>query len=203
MVFAHTAGLQIAIHAIGDAANRTCIDLFARLLAEHPRRDHRHRIEHASVLDARMIADLARLGLIAAITPLYLHSEKRWLHQRLGPDRAKWTYPFRALLDAGVKVAGSSDGPVESTDVLHAMQCCVTREGFEPQQAITAAEAIRLYTIDAAYTHFEESVKGSITVGKRADLVVLSENPTRVVADRIAAIRVLRTVRKGQVLFTR
>jgi len=201
MAFAHRAGLQIVCHAIGDAANRTVIDLYARLLAEYPRADHRHRIEHASVLDAGMIADMARLGLIASVTPLYVHTEKSWLLKRLGPARARWTYPFRALLDGGVKVAGASDAPVESSDVLHAIQCCVTRDGFEPRQRITAAEAIRLYTIDAAYAHFEEQVKGSIATGKRADLVVLSANPTRVPPEAIARIQVRRTIMKGKTLY--
>ncbi len=201
MVFAHTAGLQIAIHAIGDAANRKCVDLYERLLLEHPRTEHRHRLEHASLLDAETVAKIVRLGLIVSTQPLFIHSEKHWLHKRLGAARAKWTYPFRALLDAGVKVAGASDAPVESTDVLHAIQCCVTREGFEPQQGITAAEALRMFTLDAAYAQFEECLKGSITVGKRADMVVLSENPVSVPPERIRDVHVVRTVIGGNVVY--
>lgn len=201
MVAAHTAGLQIAIHAIGDSANRACIDLYERLLAEYPRADHRHRLEHASLLSASMIADMARLGLIVSTQPLFIHSEKHWLHKRLGPERAKWTYPYRALLDAGVKIAGASDAPVESVDVLHAIQCCVTREGFETQQGITAAEAIRMYTLDAAYAQFEDSVKGSISVGKRADMLVLSENPASVPPEKIREIRVEQTICGGRVIY--
>ncbi len=201
MVAAHKEGLQIAIHAIGDLGNQTCIDLYKRLLGEYPRADHRHRIEHASVLSASMIAEMARLGLVVSTQPLFIDSEKHWLHKRLGRDRAKWTYPFRSLLDAGVKVAGASDGPVESLDVLHAIQCCVTREGFEPQQCITAAEAIRMFTLDAAYAQFEETVKGSITIGKRADMVILNENPARVPPDRIRDIRVERTIWGGKTVY--
>lgn len=201
MVAAHNAGFQIAIHAIGDAGNRTCIDLYDRLLNEYPRVNHRHRLEHASLLDASMIADIARLGLVVSAQPLFIHSEKSWLHKRLGADRARWTYPFRTLLDAGIKVAGASDSPIESIDVLHAIQCCVTREGFEPQQGITTAEAIRMFTLDAAYAQFEESVKGSISVGKRADMVVLSENPTRVSPEKIRGIHIKRTISGGKVLY--
>ncbi len=201
MVPAHKAGLQIAIHAIGDSANRACVDLYDRLLAEYPRSNHRHRLEHASVLDAGTIADIARLGLVVSTQPMFIHSEKHWLHKRLGPNRTKWTYPFRALLDAGIKVAGASDAPVESIDVLHAIQCCVTREGFETQQRISAHEAIRMFTLDAAYAQFEESVKGSISVGKRADLVVLSENPATVPSDEICNIRVERTISEGRVVY--
>lgn len=201
MVAAHTAGMQIAAHAIGDDANRRCINLYKRLLAEYPRADCRHRLEHASLLDPEMIADAAQLGIVVSTQPLFIHSEKDWLHRRLGPARAQYVYPFRALLDGGVRVAGASDTPVESPDVLHAIQCCVTREGFEPQQGITAAEAVRMYTLDAAYAQFEDAVKGSITVGKRADLVVLSANPVRVAPEEIRGIRVEHTIVGGRVVY--
>ncbi len=201
MESAHTAGLQIAIHAIGDLANATCVKLYERLLAEHPREDHRHRIEHASSLTADIIADIARLGIVVSTQPLFIHSEKHWLHKRLGPERAKWAYPYQALLDAGVKVAGASDAPVESTDALHAIQCCVTREGFETQEALTAAEAVRMYTLDAAYAQFEDAVKGSIEVGKRADLVILSANPISVPPEDIRDIRVEQTIVGGKVVY--
>jgi predicted amidohydrolase YtcJ len=201
MVAAHNLGLQIATHAIGDAANRTIVDLYQRLVAEHPRPDARHRLEHASVLDRRLIDDIARLGIVAAVTPLYVHSEKGWLRRRLGEDRARMTYPFRSLLDAGVRLAGSSDAPVESTDVLRAIECCVTREGFETQQGVTAAEAVRMYTLDAAYAQHQEAVKGSITKGKRADLVLLDSNPVDVAPELISGIRVLRTIAGGRTCF--
>ncbi len=201
MVAAHQAGLQIGIHAIGDKANRLCVDLYDRLFREYPRAEHRHRIEHASVLDAATIRDLARLKLVVATQPLFIHSEKHWLHRRLGAERAKWTYPFRAFLDAGVKLAGASDAPVESVEVLHAIQCCITREGFEPQQGITAAEAVRLFTLDAAFAQAEETVKGSITPGKQADLVVLSANPVSVPPEKIRDIRVETTIIGGRILY--
>ena len=203
MLFAHTAGLQVAIHAIGDRANRTCVELYERLLFEHPAPGHRHRLEHASQLDAKLIEDIARLGIVVSTQPMFIHSEKGWLHKRLGPERAKWAYPFRSLIEGGVRVAGASDGPVESVDVLHAIHCCVTREGFEPQQSITAAQAVRMYTIDAAYAQAEDHVKGSITPGKRADLVVLSRNPVSVPDGDIRSITVEKTVVGGRVVFER
>jgi len=203
MVFAHTAGLQVAIHAIGDAGVRTCLDLYERLLAEHPLSGHRHRLEHASQLSERLVERMARLGVVVSTQPMFIHSEKGWLHKRLGAERAKWTYPFRSLIEGGVRVAGASDGPVESVDVLHAMHCCVTREGFEPQQSITPAQAVRMYTIDAAFAQFEEGVKGSITPGKRADMVVLSANPATAPPDGIRDIAVERTVVGGRVVFER
>ncbi len=202
MVAAHTRGLQIAIHAIGDEANRRCIQLYDRLLAEYPRPDHRHRLEHASLLDAAMIRDLGRLGLIVSTQPMFIHSEKDWLPKRLG-ERVKDVYPLRALVEAGVKVAGASDTPVESPDVLHAIQCCVTREGFQPQQCITAAQAVRMYTLDAAFAQCQETLKGSISVGKRADLVILSANPVAVAPDAIRDVRIERTIVAGRTVFDR
>jgi predicted amidohydrolase YtcJ len=201
MLMAQKAGMQIAVHAIGDAAIRICVDLYDRLLQEHPRANHRHRLEHASLLSPALVTDIARLGLIASVQPMFIHSEKSWLAKRLGSQRCEWVYPFRALLDAGIRVTGSSDAPIETQDILHSIQCCVTREGFETRQAITPLEAVRMFTLDAAYAQFEESLKGSITPGKRADLVILSANPGEVPPDQIQDIRVERTVRGGQVIF--
>jgi hypothetical protein len=201
MVMAHRAGLQVAVHAIGDAGNRVCIELFERLLAECPRRDHRHRLEHASQLNRELISDMARLGIVVSTTPMYILSEKDWLHKRLGDERTKWTYPFRSLLEAGIKVAGASDGPIESTDVLRALQCCATREGFETGQRISVEQAIRMYTLDAAYAQCEEKAKGSISVGKRADLVVLQADPLSVSPAEIGDIAVELTLVEGKVIY--
>lgn len=201
MVMAHTSGLQIAIHSIGDASNRICVDLYERLLREYPRKDHRHRLEHASQLDEGLIADIARLNLVVATQPLFIHSEKDWLPKRLGKDRTPWTYPLRALFDAGITVAGGSDAPIESMSVMHAIQCCIDREGFEVQQGIGVEEAIRMFTLNAAYAQFEDSVKGSIAAGKRADLVILSDNPGAVPTDQIKNIRVERTICGGKEIY--
>jgi predicted amidohydrolase YtcJ len=197
---AHAAGLQICVHAIGDAAIERCVTLLEKLLADSPRAGHRHRIEHASLVSPELAARMAKLGLCISTQPLFIHSEKAWLGRRLGPARARHVYPLRSFLDAGLVVGGASDAPVESLDVLHAIQCCVTREGFEPQQALTPYEALRLFTRDAAYLQFEEHEKGTLAPGKRADLVVLSHSPLAVAPERIAAIRVLRTLTAGRVV---
>jgi predicted amidohydrolase YtcJ len=196
---AHTAGLQICVHAIGDAAVERCVGLFEQLLAEQPRPDHRHRLEHASLVAPALVPRLRKLGLVVSTQPLFIHSEKHWLHRRLGAERARYTYPLRSLVEAGVVVAGASDAPVESTDVLHAIQCCVTREGFETHEALTPEQALRLFTRDAAYAQFAEREMGTLAPGKRADLVVLSADPLRVAPERIAALRVLRTICGGRV----
>jgi predicted amidohydrolase YtcJ len=198
MAEAHNAGWQVCIHAIGDAANKLCAELYGRLLIEFPRQNCRHRMEHASIMDEWTMKELSRLGIVVSTQPLFIHSEKGWLGRRLGPERCKIVYPFRSLLDAGITMAGASDGPVEAQDVMHAIQCCVTREGFEPHQCITVEEALRMYTVDAAFAQFEENIKGSITPGKRADLVILGEDPFKVKADRIKDIKVEKTIVAGQ-----
>ncbi|MBC7171953.1 MAG: amidohydrolase [Polyangiaceae bacterium] len=201
MEVAHCAGFQICIHAIGDATTRKCLDLFDVLLQNHPRPDHRHRLEHASQLDEGTISDLARLGVAVSTQPMFIHSEKAWLGKRLGATRTKMTYPFRSLIEAGVRVGGASDAPIESTSVLEAIQVCVTREGFEPSQCITAEQAVRMYTIDAAYIQHEDHLKGSISPGKRADFVVLSENPVRVAPEQISHIHVEQTIVGGRTVY--
>jgi len=200
MTAAHNAGWQVCIHAIGDAANGLCVKLYGRLFEEFPRAGCRHRIEHASIMDAGVIKEMARLGTVVSTQPMFIHSEKDWLRRRLGAGRCKSVYPFRSFLDAGIKVAGASDAPVESQDVLQAIWCCVTREGFEPHQCISVERAIRMYTLDAAYAQFEDGIKGSITPGKRADLVILSDDPFKVQPENIKSIEVVRTLVAGKVL---
>lgn len=176
MVDAHLAGLQVCVHAIGDRANAAAVDLFGRLLAEHPA-PHRHRIEHASVLDPRTVDRMAELGLSAVVQPISIESERPWLASRLGPDRLDRVYPFRRLLDAGVVVAGSSDAPIEELDALRAMACAVDRDGIAPAQEITAEEALALYTTGAAWVRGTDADTGRVAPGQRADLAVLTGPP--------------------------
>lgn len=196
-------GLQVCIHAIGDKAVTTCIDLYEKLLEAHPRAGHRHRIEHASVVSPRDIPRLAKLGLVLSCQPLFIRSEAKWLPQRLGPQRLPMTYPFRSFFESGVVIAGSSDAPIESTSVLAAIECCVTRDGFTPEQALTIDQAIAMYTRNAAFIQFEEAEKGTLEPGKRADFVMLAENPHRVAPRDIGKIGLVRTVRGGEVTFER
>ncbi len=197
MVDAHTAGLQLAVHSIGDESSRICLELFDRLLKEHPKHDHRHRVEHASILDKSLIKEFSRLHLVASVQPMFLDSEKNWLHKRLGAERAKWTYPFRSMMKGGIIMSGSSDAPIEVMDVLHAIQCCVTREGFETQEAMDAEDALKMFTLNAAFAQFQEGVRGSLATGKRADLVILEENPLKVPSNEIKNIPILETICGG------
>jgi predicted amidohydrolase YtcJ len=196
LVDAHTAGFQVCIHAIGDRANRTAAELYARLLTEHPG-PHRHRVEHASVLDDETIDLLGALDVTAVVQPISLDSESAWLAKRLGDERIDRVYPFRALLDAGVTVAGSSDAPIESSDALAAMDCAVDRRGTGLHHALTPVEALALYTQGAARARQVEDSTGTIDDGHRADLVVLSRDPR----DGFAGVDVLATYTGGQLRY--
>ncbi|HRZ27332.1 MAG TPA: amidohydrolase [Spirochaetota bacterium] len=194
---AHLTGYQIAVHAIGDLANRTCIDLYGRLMAEHPLHDRRHRIEHASMLDRDMIADASKLGLVLCVQPMFIDSEHHWLGKRFGPGRLPIIYPFRSALDAGMVLAGASDSPVESQNVMAAIEACVTRCGMVPEESITVEQALAMYTSGAAYALFDEKNRGSITPGKAADFVALGADPLKVPAHELHSVPVLMTVVGG------
>ncbi|NLA36621.1 MAG: amidohydrolase [Actinobacteria bacterium] len=179
MVDAHLCGLQICIHAIGDKANRDAADLFARLLTEHPG-THRHRVEHASVLDARTIELFAEHGISCVVQPISIANERHWLADRLGAERLGRAYPYASLLRAGVNVAGSSDAPIEPTDVLAAMSAAVDRLGVAPAEALTPIEALAMYTTGSAHARMVADHQGQIAVGHAADFAVLSADPTEV-----------------------
>ncbi|MFW9971465.1 MAG: amidohydrolase [Candidatus Odinarchaeota archaeon] len=201
MKFAHNNGFQIAIHVIGDKGNRMCVDLYKKLLAEFPRDNHRHRIEHASMLTDDVIKDMKNIGLIASCQPPFINSEYNWLEKRIGIERCKYTYPMKSIIDAGIVLISGSDCPVEDPSVVMGLHTLVNRNGFIPEQRISMMEALKSYTINAAYGAFEEKVKGSIEIGKLADLVILDRNPLEVPSDKIKEIEVLGTIIRGESVF--
>ena len=200
---AHNVGLQIAIHAIGDKANRILVDLYKKLLEEHPREDHRHRIEHASMLSPDVIRDIRKLGLITSCQPAFILSEYDWLEKRLGKERCKITYPFKSLIDAGIVIASGSDGPVEDPNPILGLYAMVNREGFIPEESISIEEALKTYTINGAYAAFEEDIKGSIEIGKLADFTILDRNPLKISKDEIKDIKVTETIIRGKTVYKR
>ncbi len=201
MKVAHNNGFQIAIHVIGDKGNRMVVDLYKKLLKEFPRENHRHRIEHASMLTKDVIKDMKDYGLIASCQPPFINSEHNWLEKRIGKERCKYTYPMKSIIDGGVLLASGSDCPVEDPSPILGLHALVTRNGFIPEQRISIEEALKSYTINAAYAAFEENVKGSIEVGKLADFVILDKNPLEVKDDEIRNIQVLETVIRGKTVY--
>ncbi len=201
MKLAHNNGFQIAIHVIGDKGNRICVDLYKRLLKEFPKKNHRHRIEHASMLTDDVIEDMNKYGIIASCQPSFINSEYKWLEKRLGKERCKYTYPMKSIIEAGVVLISGSDAPIEDPNPILGLHALVNRNGFVPEQCITMEEALQTYTINAAYSAFEEKIKGSIEVGKLADLVILDKNPLEVPKDKIRDIQIVETIIRGKSVY--
>ncbi|HEY8544636.1 MAG TPA: amidohydrolase [Acidimicrobiales bacterium] len=203
MEAAHLAGLQVCVHAVGDAAVEVALDLFADLAARYPDTSGtspRHRIAHASVVDTPTAERFAELGVVAVVQPLSLRSQAGWLADRLGDDRLPCAYPFRRLRDAGVVLAGSSHAPAEAPDVLAGITAAVTRHGVAPEQALTTAEAIEMYTAGGAAAQQRDHEAGRLVEGFRADLVVLSSDPLTTPPEKIADLDVGLTVVGGRVV---
>jgi len=198
---AHKADFQLAIHAIGDRAIDMALTALENALKEAPKKNHRHRIEHASVLNKRLIQRMKKLKVIASVQPHFVVSDF-WVADRVGPTRAGWVYPFKTLIQEGVLTTGGSDCPVEPIDPLLGIWAAVVREAF-PEERITVDDALRLYTVNAAYASFEEDVKGSIDVGKLADLVVLSREPYEVSPNEIRDVKVEMTIVGGKVVYVK
>ncbi len=207
---ADSAGLQVAVHAIGDRANALLLDIYARVAVEHGPRDRRFRIEHAQHLRPSDIPRFAQLGIVASMQPYHAIDDGRWAERVIGPERCKTTYAFRSLLDHGARLVFGSDWYVAPPSPLLGIYAAVTRRtidgknpgGWVPEQKITVEEALRAYTVDAAYASFEEHLKGSIEPGKLADFVMLDRDITSIPPAQISEARVLMTVVGGKVVFS-
>ena len=201
MKIAHNNGFQIAIHVIGDKGNRICVDLYKRLLTEFPRENHRHRIEHASMLTKDVLNDMKEYGIIASCQPPFINSEYTWLEKRIGKERCKYTYPMKSIIDAGIVLISGSDCPVEEPNVIMGLHALVDRNDFVTEQCISIEEALKSYTINAAYAAFEEKIKGSIEIGKLADFVILDKNPLEIKKEEIKNLQVLETIIRGKSVY--
>ena len=202
-------GFQLCVHAIGDRANREVLDLYERMFRAHPEvTSPRFRIEHAQHLDPADIPRFARLGVIAAMQGIHCTSDGPWVLDRIGEERARaGAYAWRKLLDSGAVVVNGTDAPVEGVDPIACFHASVTRkmkngDAFFPEQRMTREEALRSYTASAAYAGFEEGIKGTLTPGKLADVVVLSRDILAVPDDDIPGTRVLYTIVGGKIEYS-
>ncbi len=185
---ADRAGLQVMVHAIGDRAIRTQLDIFARVEKENGPRDRRFRIEHAQHLSPQDIPRFAELGVIPSMQPYHAIDDGRWVDSVIGKDRSRYTYAFRSLIDAKATLAFGSDWSVAPAIPLYGIYAAVTRRtlddknpgGWVPEEKITVEEALRAYTINGAYAEFQEKEKGSIEVGKLADFAMIDRDITTV-----------------------
>jgi len=208
---ADRAGLQVAVHAIGDKANHMVLGMYEEAARQNGARDRRFRIEHAQHLRMEDIPRFGQLHVIASMQPYHCIDDGRWAEKRIGPERAKGTYAFRALLDSGAVLAFGSDWDVAPMQPLIGIYAAATRRtldgkhpnGWVPEQKITVAEAIRAYTMGSAYGSFDDKIKGSIEPGKLADMVVVSDDILSVPAVEIEKTRVETTVFDGKVIYRR
>ncbi|MFF3285857.1 amidohydrolase [Streptomyces sp. NPDC003023] len=203
VVEAHRAGWRVAAHAIGDSAVDLALDAFAEAQRVAPRPDVRHRIEHSAVVRPDHLDRYARLGVVPVPQPRFLYEVGDSMAEGLGPERTRWMYRHRSFLDRGVRVPGSSDRPVAPGAPLLGMQSMVDRLSragtvLAPDERVSAEQALRAYTIDAAWASHDEDRRGSISPGKHADFVILSDDPVSVDSHRIGAIDVLATFVAGE-----
>ena len=205
---ADSAGQQIAVHAIGDRANAILLDIYDSVAKVHGPRDRRFRDEHSQHLRPADIPRFGQIGVVASMQPYHVIDDGRWAEGRIGAKRCESSYAFRSLLDAGAKLAFGSDWSVAPLGPLLGIDAAVNRRtldgkdpgGWFPEQRIGVAEAVEAYTLTSAYAAFQEKDRGSVEVGKLADLVVLSRDILATAErDHIAETQVVLTVVGGKV----
>ena len=203
--------LQLCIHAIGDKANSYVLDLYQKIKSINPPWDRRFRIEHAQHLHQDDIYRFNEIGVIASVQPYHCIDDGVWAEKRIGPERIKTTHAYNSLLENGAVVAFGTDWPVAPLNPMLGIYAAVTRStvdgknpnGWIPEQKISVEDAIKCYTLNAAYASFEEKVKGSIEVGKLADFVVLSEDILSIDPVKIKEVKVEMTVFDGEIIYER
>jgi predicted amidohydrolase YtcJ len=203
--------LQVAVHAIGDRANDWMLDTFEWIEQQNGARDRRFRIEHAQHLSPQAIPRFAQLGVLPSMQAYHAIDDGRWAEKRIGPERIKTTYAFRALLDAHARLLFGSDWTVAPMDPLLGIYAAVTRRtiddknpgGWVPAQKITVEEALRAYTVSNAYGAFMENEIGTLERTKRGDMTILSENILNIDPVRIKDVKVDYTIVGGDVVYKR
>jgi len=194
----HDSGYQLAIHAIGDHAIDLALDAIEEAQDKAPRKDHRHRIEHASIIAPKQIERMSRMRVIASVQPAFVTSDF-WAVSRVGKKREKWVYPFKTLF-ANVVTSAGSDCPVERLDPIEGIWAAVTRGGSLPAERLGVEQALYMYTVNGAYASFDETEKGSISERKLADMVVLSRDPFTVSPEELKSIKVEKVIIGGRII---
>lgn len=207
-----TYGFQVCSHAIGDRANREILDRYEMAFNENPGHDHRYRIEHAQHLHPNDIPRFGKLGVIPAMQAIHLSSDRPWAIERLGEKRIKeGAYMWQSLLKSGARVINGTDVPVEPISPIASYFASVTRQtlkgepagGYEPEEKMTRVQALKSYTLDAAYGAFEEQIKGSIEPGKLADFTVFSQDIMQVPDSSLLKTEIVMTVLGGKKIYTK
>ena len=205
-------GFQICTHAIGDRANREILDRYQQAFSENPdsAKDHRFRIEHAQHIHPDDIPRFGKLGVIPAMQAIHMASDRPWAIDRLGQQRIEeGAYKWRSLLRSGARIVNGTDAPVEPVNPVACFYASITRKtlsgepenGYEASERMTREQALRSYTLDAAYGAFEEDVKGSIEPGKLADFTIFSKDIMSIREDEILETEVDMTIVGGVVMY--
>ena len=208
---ADAAGLQIMVHAIGDSAIRDLLDVFLDAVETNGERDRRFRMEHAQHIAPEDVERFAVQKIIASMQPYHAIDDGRWAEEVIGPERAKTTYAFRSLIDAGATVTFGSDWSVAPATPIEGIYAAVTRQtldganpgGWVPEQIVTVEQSLHAYTTAAAYSSFEENIKGMLKPGMLADFVLLDRDLTQIDPETIRDTEILRTVVGGEVVYSR
>ena len=207
-------GFQVCSHAIGDRANREVLDRYESAFTELPQlaTDHRFRIEHAQHLHPEDIPRFAQLKVIPAMQAIHMSSDRAWAIDRLGEQRIKeGAYMWQSLLKSGIPIVNGTDVPVEPLNPIASFYASVTRKtlqgtpdgGYEPAEKMTREQALRSYTLDAAYGAFEEGIKGSITVGKLADFTIYNQDLMKVAEKELLNTEIAMTIFGGEIVYTK
>ena len=205
-------GLQMAVHGIGDRGNRITLNAYRRAIAEVPKaKDHRLRLEHAQVTALEDIPQFAPLGVVLSMQPPHATSDMPWAETRVGPVRIKGAYAWRSFADTGVHLTLNSDFPGETINPFYGMYAALTRQnpqgqpegGWYPEQCLTLDEVLKGYTIEAAYSEFEENIKGRIKPGMLADFIVLSDDILTIRPREFLSLEVEQTYLGGTLVYDR
>jgi hypothetical protein len=209
MMKADAAGLQVCTHAIGDQAISMILDLYDEVVKAHGANDRRFRIEHAQHMAAKDFDRFARLHVIASVQPYHAIDDGRWAEARIGHDRSSRTYAFRTFLNHGVRLALGTDWDVAPLNPMLTVYAAVTRatldgknpDGWFREQKLSVPETVEAYTLGSAYAEFQEQEKGSITPGKLADMVLLSDDILAIAPETIRQVKVLTTIVGGKIVW--
>lgn len=208
---AHDAKMQVAVHAIGDRAVEMVIDTVEDVLKTNPRKNHRHGVVHLQITDKKLLERMKRLNMIAYIQPVFIELDMDLVEKYVGKDRMNESYAWKTMVDIGLHTAGGSDAPVSSFNILENIQIGVTRQkliggpenGWMPKQRLTIMDAVKMFTVKPAYSSFEEDVKGTLELGKYADMVILSDDIFKTETNRIKDIKIEKTIIGGKIVFER
>jgi len=211
---ADSAGIQLSVHAIGDAANGYLLDMMDRVNEHNGVKNRRFRLVHAQVIHPDDFKRFKNMSIIAEVQPYHCTDDMRWMEERIGHERSKGAYAFRSLWDSGAVVCFGSDSPGTNAsryplNPMLGLYAAVTRQtldgkpadGWFPDEKLSVEEAIQAYTLNSAYASFEENIKGSITEGKLADLVILSDNLLEIDPSKIKNVEVKTTIFNGKIIY--